>query len=355
MKTAAAAGAASFAAGTAQAAPKARRPLRIGAMGVKPSFTSYSWSDLMNTGKAPNNPKRGGFDTTFLNMEITHVWDRDFSVAEEYANRLEAQAVKTYDGMVGDVDGVIFGGMNEVPWYKQLARPYLEAGTPIYFSRPFAYSMQDIDEILDLAAKHNTPILCTAKFEHYNEVPALRQKVEQMDTVKLVHATVNARDWPMHFHIMFMLMQVLGFDVREVSLVTDGIKRNSYCQYSMLYNGRDENNPFLCTVNSVTNKDHFEVTVYGDTYTVETNFLRSPDWRDMLLFRYAPQVIAMQRTFEGELFEPLDNIRKKTELFLTGYYSHLKRGGAPVNVGGLPAGWVAPYPEPGWIDESIFK
>ena len=82
--------------------------------------------------------------------------------------------------------------------------------------------------------------------------------------------------------------------------------------------------------------------------------VRSPYWRDGLLFRYAPQVIAMQRTFEGEQFEPLDNIRKKTELWLTGYYSHLERGGAPVAFGSLPVNWQAPAPVPDWIDESMF-
>ena len=67
--------------------------------------------------------------------------------------------------------------------------------------------------------------------------------------------------------------------------------------------------------------------------------LRGYDWEYMLLHRYAPQVIDMQRTFEGRNYEPYDTVRKKTEIFLTAYYSHLERGGAPVDVGTVPADW----------------
>ena len=353
LKTAAVAGTASFAAQTARATTPARK-LRIGAMGVKPSFISFSWSDLMETDKEPNSPRRGNFGTPFLNMDITHVWDIDPDTAQTYADRLDAVAVKSYDGMVGNIDGVIFGGMNEVPWFKHLTRPYLEAQIPCYLSRPFAYCLRDIDDILETAAKHNTPILCTAKFEHYNEVPALRAKLPDLGTIKLVHATGNSRDFPMHFHIMFMMMRILGYDVREVSVVTDGDRRNSYCQLTMLYNGPEGKPPFLCTVHGVDNRDQFTVTMFGEKHTVTTNMLRSPEWRDSLLFRYGPQVIAMQRTFEGELLEPYEDIRKKTELWLTAYYSWLEKGGAPVEVGSVPVDWRAPYPEPDWIDEGMF-
>ncbi len=64
----------------------------------------------------------------------------------------------------------------------------------------------------------------------------------------------------------------------------------------------------------------------------------------------------MQRTFETKKnLQPLDEVRKKTEVFLTAYYSHLERGGAPVSVGSVPPVWAPPHPKPGWIDEGMFK
>ena len=349
-------GAAAAAAGTRARAEAAKpgNPLKIGAMGAQSSFTSYSWSDLMEGTMPGNNPQRGAFDTSFLNMDVTHVWDKDFAKAKEYADRLNAKAVQNYDDMVGEVDGVIFGGMNEVPWYPELAEPYLKAGTPLYLSRPFAYSMNAIDRIIEMAKENDTPLLCTAKFEHYNEVAALRKKAEDIGTIRLVHATVNSRDFPMHFHIFFMMMQVLGMDVKEISVITDGSNRNKYCQVTFLFNEREDQPPYLCTIHGVSNQDQFTVDIFGSEYTVSTNMLRSPDWRDSLLFRYAPQVIAMQRCFEGEMFESYESIRKKTELWLTAYYSMTVMNGAPVAVGTVPSDWEGPHLTPDWLDGSMF-
>lgn len=358
LKTAAAASALAMTgtgSATAQAAAPVSGKLRIGVVGVVNSFTAWSWSDLIEPDKEGNNPRGGSFKTPFLGMDITHVWDPDTKAAQEYAQRLDAASVAHFDDMVGEVDGVIFGVMEDVPWYKHLARPFIEAGTPVYLSRPFAYCLRDIDEILDLVAKHNTPIIATAKFEHYNEVAALRRRLGDLGKLRLVHATGNANDYPMHFHIMFMMMQILGFDVKQVSLITDGIKRNNFCQLALHYPGNDEQPPFLCAIHGVRNKDQLSVSMFGDTHTVTTNMMRSPDWQDSLLFRYAPQVIAMQRTFEGKSFEPLENIRAKTRIWLAAYYSHLERNGGLVDVADLPPDWRAPYPQPDRYDEKMFR
>ena len=356
MKSAALVGTASLASSDfADAAQTPERKLRIGAMGVRPSFISYSWSDLMEPDKEPNDNKRGNFGTHLLNMDITHVWDVNYEEARKFAERMDATAVKNYDGMVGKVDGIIFGGINEVPWQHKLARPYIEAGIPTYLSRPFAYCIKDIDEILECAAKHNTPILATAKYEHYNEVPALKKKLENIGIINCVHATGWSRDFPMHFHIQFMMMKLLGYDIKSVSVITDKDMQSTYLQETFLFNGWEGQPQYLCAIQAAPNEDQFTVTITGSNATVSASMLRSPHWQDSLLFRYAPQVIEMQRTFEGNLYEPLDNIRKKTEIFLTGYYSYIERGGAPVDVGSIPLDWHAPLPRPGWIDESIFK
>ena len=289
-------------------------------------------------------------------MDITHVWDADPATAQKYASRLGATAVQKYDDMVGKVDGVIFGGFWEVPWHHLLARPYLEAGIPIYLSRPFAYRMRDIDEILDLAAKHNTAIIATAKHEHYNEVPTLRSRIKNVSPIQCVQATCNSNDFPMHLHTQFMLLGILGYDVEKVSLITDNVMRNNYLQQTFVFKGWEGQKPFVCSLQSAVNQDSFWINIMGRENQTSATMVRSPNWRDSLLYRYAPQVIDMQRTFETRKnWQPLEEVRKKTEIFLTAYYSHQERGGAPVSVGSVPADWSPPHPKPGWIDESIFR
>jgi len=357
LKSAAALGAASLTAGTsAQAAPVPGKKLKIGVVGAgEHSFMTYCWSDIIESEKEPNNAKLGTFGTPFLNMDITHVWDINPDAASQFAARMGAQAVKKYDDMVGKIDGIIFGGFYDVPWQHKLARPYVETGIPIYLSRPFAYCLRDIDEILEVAAEHNTPILATAKFEHYNEVPALKNKLKNVGTIRCVQATCAARDFPVHLHIQFMLPGILGYNIDQVSLIIDDVMRSSYLQETYIYSGWENQPPFPCVIHGASIPDSFTINIIGSQGTESATMVRSPHWRDSLLYRYAPQIIGMQRCFEGEMFEPLENIRKKTELFLTGFYSHLERGGAPVKVGTVPVDWRAPLVRPDWIDESIFK
>ncbi len=356
LRTAAGVAAASLVSTPAAKAAAPARRLRIGAHGVgSSSFTSYCWSDLIAPDKAPNS-QRGNFGTPFLNMDITHVWDVDPVVSQKYADRLGATAVKKYDDMVGQVDGVIFGGYNEAPYYHLLARPYLEAGIPIYLSRPFSYRMRDIDTILDLAAKHGTAIIATAKHEHYNEVPTLKARIKNVAPIQCVQATCNSGDFPMHWHTQTMLLRILGYDVEKVALITDNPDRANYVQQTFLFKGWEGQKPFLCTLQGAVNEDSFSINIMGRQNQTSATMVRSPSWQDSLLYRYAPQVIDMQRTFESKKnWQPLEEVRKKTEVFLTAYYSHKERGGAPVAVGSVPADWAAPFPKPGWIDESMFK
>lgn len=357
MKVAAVAGTASALAGAAnvaQAAPAKR--LRVGLVSVgEYSFTSFCWSDIIAPDK-PGNSDQGTIGTPFLNMDITHVWDVNPEAAQKFATRLGATAVKKYDDMVGKVDGVIFGGFYETPWQHLLARPYVEAGIPVYLSRPFSYRLKDIDELLDLAAKHNTAIIATAKHEHYHEAPALKSKLKLIGPIQCVQATCWATDFPIHFHTKYMLLRIFGYDIEKVSVITDKETGNNYLQETTVYKGWEGQKPFICSLQGVANQDSFSIDIIGRDGNASATMVRSPSWQDSLLFRYAPQVIDMQRTFESKKsWQPLDEVRKKTELFLTGFYSFQERGGAPVNIGSIPTDWSPKYPKPGWIDMAMFK
>ncbi len=336
----AAVGAASLFAGKkAEAAPDMSRKLKIGVIGVdSTSFMTYCWADIIEGTKTGS--RSGNFGMPFLNMEITQVWDKDPKAAQDFANRLSIPVAKKYDEMLGKIDGIIFAGMDDVRHMKTLAKPYLEAGVPTYLSRPFAYSLRDIDDILESAAKGNTPIIATAKFEHYKEVPALQSKIKNVGRIAMVQVDASSSDFPMHLHVQFMMLKMLGYDVKQVSLIADNDFKANYIQESYIYPGNDTQPPYICTINGGRITDAFHVRIVGNTGIEEASFLRGYDWQEYgLLHRYAPQVIDMQRTFYGKNYEPYDIVRKKTEIFLTAYYSYLERGGAPVDVGTVPVDW----------------
>ena len=339
----------------AQEAP--RKKIRVGAMGVgRGSFTSYSWVDIINaTTPKPEGSRRPNFGTPFLNMEFTHVWDRDPEAAKKFAEPLGATVVDRFDGMVGKVDAILQGGFNEVPWQHKLAMPYIEAKIPLYLSRPVAYSLKAADELLDAAAKYDTPIIATDMGEHFYEIEPLKERIKKIGRINCAHGSVWARDFPMHFHMQYTMLWIFGYDVEEVSLLTDKIMGNSYLQETYIFKGWEDQPAFPCAIHGAPSRDFYTINILGTDDSLRTERWFTPDWREELLFNQSNQIIAMQRTFEGDQFQPLDIIRKKTEIFLTGFYSHTERGGAPVKVGTVPVDWAAPPAQPGWIDDAMLK
>ncbi len=329
------------------------RKLRIGAISVgEYSFWSYSWCDLLSpTGKPFYKDTLG---TGIFNMEVTHVWDVDPAKARAFADAMGAEVVSRYDGMVGLVDAVAFGGYYEVPWQHLLARPYIEAGIPTFLDRPFAFSLRDIDRLLDLIAKHGTPVMATDVYEHLYDVTNLKSKLPNLGEISCAHGTCWGSDYSAHFHIKFMLPKIFGYDVDRISVMTDNPYQCTWLLGAWLFKGGQGQRPFL--VSSTLNQgDLYSITVAGTNGQETARMPWIENWNRNLLGEHVSMMVDMQRTFEGHTYEPLDNIRKKTELYLTGLYSATENKGTPVRVGEVPVDWRGTPPKPGWIDESIFS
>ena len=342
LGTGALAGAASLAsAGTAQA-QTSNRKLKVGALGAATySFWSI-WADLLTP--------EGRAGTSLLNMELSHVWDKDFSKAEEFAKKWGCTAVKKYDDMVGKVDGVASGGLYEAPWQHKMFRPYLEAGMPCYVSRPWSSRIKDFNEMLELAAKHNAPLMATATYEHYNEADTLSEKLKNVGTIKCVYATDTASDFP-HYHLQYMMLKILGYHVDQVALLSNDIMKPHYMQDTYIYEAKDEQPPFACTMNSARGPYIFHITIIGTEGTEVASMPGNSNW----FYRFFSQMMDMQKTFEGKTYQPLEVVRKKFEIYMAAKYSHHERGGAPVKVGTVPVDWSYPHHKPGWMDVSLFQ
>lgn len=333
------------------AAPEKR--IRLGAMAVGDfSFWPYSWGDILSK-KEPVN--RGTLGTSVLSMDVTQVWDINTAVARSFAEKIGAETVDTYDGMIGKVDAVACGGYYEAPWQHLLLKPYIDSGIPVYVSRPFAYSLRDIDTLLDCAAKHGTPLLATDVYEHLYAVGNARTKLASLGQLYGIHSTCLTNDYPARFHTHYMIPAIAGYDIESVSLLTDNPNDSAYVSETFLFKGTSERAPFTATSTMTPTGDLFTMTINGEKGTFSLSLPQLSDWRDDLAIHHLPLLIAMQKTFEGDVYESFDTIRKKTELFLTGFYSAVEKRGAPVKVGSLPVDWRVRPIRPGHLASIGFK
>jgi predicted dehydrogenase len=378
LRTAALAGGAAAArggAGRARAQVK-RRPavelMNIGVVGVgEYSHIPTIWGPTIN----PVDPAVWPMRTS--RMRISHCWDSRPEVARDFARKYQCEAVSDYDGMVGRVDGMIFGAMYEVKWWHLLTKPYLEAGIPCFINRPFALSMKHAREIVDTARRNNTPILCTDEREYIKEAHEARAKVAELlrekKTILAVNSDNDAGEYPAHgVHGLYHLLAVFGMDVDRVSFQADGwwsddqfgCKKMTWGVLNLQYNGINiegagvQTRPFMAS-------QHF---LKGQQSNVGMRIYYSGGWWDIscdweqgerlnrLYYFFRPTVYAMERMFETRKMQwSYDYILDKTRIFLAAFKSHVDHSGAMIRVADLPEDWEAPAPRPNWIDEKALR
>ena len=163
-------GTAAIATSAVGAEPK-RRPqrksyelLKVGLIMGEWSHSENCWAKLVNNlrdnNSMPRSIKRTG-------MYYTHVWHIQHEKAEAFAKKFNVpHVVKSFDDMIGKVDGVIIDAVFQTPWTYKLARPYLEAGIPVYIDRPFTDAVWKTKEMISLSKKYNTPLWSGSSLEH---------------------------------------------------------------------------------------------------------------------------------------------------------------------------------------------
>lgn len=344
----AAAGAAVVAAGTAattraQKLKSASEPFRVGCLNVM----SYShlpalWGPIIN-------PRAGEKDTPFTNLRITHCWDIEYDKAKEFAKMYGCEVVKNHDDMLDKVDGVISGGYYNHGWNHIIHAPYLEAGLPNLINRPFANSLAKAKKIIDMASRHNAPILVPSAHEH-NEAIVRAKDWAAGKNILCYNATNATDDYPTHgVHGLYLVCKAIaeaGNPVVSVSFTS----KNWYTPPGvMTFEHRNkEGNSFFGTLHQVggswgTIRIHTPEVYGGEDFLIRIGkgypFSKTEVW--------APTIWAYQNmALYGEMPQTFEQILHKTNAFMAGWRSVLVNEGKPVRLEDVPEDWESPVELP---------
>lgn len=99
---------------------------------------------------------------------------------EDLLNLIDAVMVESVDGSV----------------HLQRARPFLEAGFPVFVDKPFACSLSDALRMADLAAKHNAPLFSSSSLRYALEVQQVQEQEPSWGSVVAADAFSPAPTHP---------------------------------------------------------------------------------------------------------------------------------------------------------------
>lgn len=158
----------------------------------------YSWSAICN-GYSKNDMAACPFPVIpeyleqqewpaaqIQNARVTHIWTQDQGLSREIASAsLIPRIVDSFEDFIGEVDGVLLA-RDDSENHEQFARPFLEAGLPIYIDKPLATSTDAAERILGLQKFSNQIFSCSALRFSNAFVP---DSIDR-NSVKRIHAKI---------------------------------------------------------------------------------------------------------------------------------------------------------------------
>lgn len=180
--------------------------IKIGITGMSAGNAHpYSWSSIINGKYDGSEISRLGYPgvTAYLDANrdtlglpdamVTHVWTQNPSISESIATSAGIpHIVKQPEEMTGQVDAVILA-RDDAENHVEMARPFIEAGIPIFIDKPLAINQQDLDWFAQQVAAGKFIMSCSS-MRFANECRIVKQELSALGKIELVTA-VGKKDW----------------------------------------------------------------------------------------------------------------------------------------------------------------
>jgi predicted dehydrogenase len=159
-------------------------------------------------------------------LRVTAVWDggavqpagfaRTF--AQEYG---VAQVCGSLAELVASVDvGMLLG--QDWDLHLERARPFLEAGKPVFVDKPIAGRRRDLDALQELATRMGTPMMGGSSMRYADPVSTLRAERTELGRVYSAYACGPGDFFNYGNHVVEMVAGFFGAGVEAVSYLGGG-------------------------------------------------------------------------------------------------------------------------------------
>lgn len=93
---------------------------------------------------------------------VTHIWTQERKISEHIseASRIP-NVVDKLEDMIGEIDAVLLA-RDDAENHREMSKPFIEAGIPIFIDKPLALSVRDADEILNSQKFENQIFTCSS-------------------------------------------------------------------------------------------------------------------------------------------------------------------------------------------------
>lgn len=173
--------------------------IRIGLVGVNTSHAD-AFSRIFN-GSGDEEPRLDA-------GKVVSIWGNDLErIATLAKNHQIETTVSDPAEMIGAVDAVlVIDDTNGGALHAELARPFLEAGLPVFVDKPMTTAYADAVALFDLAEAHNAPLLSCSALRFAVETEAAKDDLAAVGKLSSI-VSVGPGDW---FYYGVHAVELLG-------------------------------------------------------------------------------------------------------------------------------------------------
>lgn len=203
--------------------------LRLGVIGLsKGNGHPYSWSAIFN-GFEMEYMKDCGFpvipeylskqdmpSACISDAKVTHIWTQDRKISEHVALASKIpNIVDKLEDLIGEVDAILLARDDSETHYE-FAKPFIEAGLPIYIDKPLATKIEEADRIYELEKYKGQIFTCSAMAY----APELNFE-DKLGDIKYIDACV-IKDWDKYaIHIIEPVLKLFNYKLNVSKLVVN--------------------------------------------------------------------------------------------------------------------------------------
>ncbi len=180
--------------------------IKLGVIGLSEgNGHPYSWSSIINGDFNEDAMADCGYAGIPLYLkanrntlgidgaQVTHVWTQDRKLSEHIAAAaLIDNVVDNMEDMIGQVDAVLLA-RDDPENHKTMAKPFIEAGIPIFIDKPLAITREELDYFAEQSANGKFIMSCSS-MRYAAENGAVRQDIASLGRLELATA-VAKKDW----------------------------------------------------------------------------------------------------------------------------------------------------------------
>jgi len=155
------------------------------------------------------------------NAKVTHIWTQDRKMSEHIASAsLIENVVDNYEDMIGQVDAILLA-RDDSETHFEFAKPFIEAGLPIYIDKPLATSLKEAHKIYALE-KYKGQIFTCSAIAYSNELKVNKDIGE----IKYIDSRV-VKDWQKYsIHIIEPVLSLFDYKAKIVKSTVNSFDEN---------------------------------------------------------------------------------------------------------------------------------